>query len=84
MTAAHCSPSHHAIPCHPTPQDVLWDRLAGVCDALHRAALEVWHLQRVLAKKRDPLTHVLLLDVVAPPEGEAGAEGGELPLDSFW
>ncbi|GAB4821834.1 hypothetical protein N2152v2_008880 [Parachlorella kessleri] len=75
-------------------KDLLWDRLGGVCDALHRSALEVWHLQRVLAKKRDPLSHVLLLDVVAPPEGgevglqgEGGEEGageGDLPLDVFW
>ncbi len=57
--------------------------------------MKVWHLQRVLAKKRDPLSHVLLLDVVAPPEGgevgllqgEGGEEGageGDLPLDVFW
>lgn len=46
----------------------------------------------MLAKKRDPLTHVLLLDVVAPegdatPAGGSGQQGGglgELPLDAFW
>lgn len=43
-----------------------------------RSAVEVWHLQRVLAKKRDPLSHTLFLDVVAPGEEDP------LPLDRFW
>lgn len=42
------------------------------------STIEVWHLQRVLAKKRDPLSHALFLDVVAPKEGDP------LPLDRFW
>lgn len=42
------------------------------------SAIQLWHLQRVLAKKRDPLSHTLFLDVVAPEEGDP------LPLDRFW
>lgn len=38
----------------------------------------MWHLQRVLAKKRDPLSHTLFLDVVAPKDEDP------LPLDRFW
>ena len=39
-------------------------------DSLHSAAVAVWHLQRVLAKKRDPLSHTLFSDALrrqAPP-----------------
>jgi hypothetical protein len=42
------------------------------------SAIEVWHLQRVLLKKRDPLSHTLFLDVVAPKESDP------LPLERFW
>lgn len=59
---------------------MLWERLGGVCDSLHHAGLEAWHLQRVLGKKRDPLSHVLLLDVVSPPDQDSA----QLPLDAFW
>lgn len=38
----------------------------------------MWHLERVLAKKRDPLSHVLFLDALK--EGEASS----LPLTFFW
>ncbi|KAG9439155.1 hypothetical protein H6P81_019320 [Aristolochia fimbriata] len=42
----------------------LWQRM-GICmDQLHSVVVAVWHLQRVLSKKRDPFTHVLFLDVV--------------------
>lgn len=45
-------------------KEALWARL-GVCmDQLHSVVVGVWHLQRVLSKKRDPFTHVLLLDEV--------------------
>lgn len=38
----------------------------------------MWHLQRVMAKKRDPLTHVLFLDVVLPDPR------APLPCDRVW
>ncbi|GER45088.1 conserved oligomeric Golgi complex subunit, partial [Striga asiatica] len=57
---------------HGTPQigsgakarEALWQRMSGCMDQLHLVLLAVWHLQRVLSKKRDPFTHVLLLDEV--------------------
>ncbi len=46
-------------------------------DALHSAAVAVWHLQRVLAKKRDPLSHTLFLDALE-------SAGADSPLEHFW
>nr|KYP73341.1 hypothetical protein KK1_005961 [Cajanus cajan] len=45
-------------------REALWHRLGNCMDQLHSIAVAVWHLQRVLSKKRDPFTHVLLLDEV--------------------
>eukprot|EP00775_Hariotina_reticulata_P013433 gene13433-13561_t len=67
----------------PTPgasgswQDKLWQGLRGASDTLAAGALAVWHLQRVVAKKRDPLSHVLFLDVVCHP-------GQQLLTERFW
>lgn len=43
-------------------REALWQRLGTCLDQLHSIVIAVWHLQRVLSKKRDPFTHVLLLD----------------------
>lgn len=59
-------------------QDALWDRLREACDVLWRAGVAAWHLQRVLMKKRDPLTYELFINVVAPTERD------QLPLERFW
>lgn len=45
-------------------REALWQRLGNCMEQLHSIAVAVWHLQRVLSKKRDPFTHVLLLDEV--------------------
>jgi conserved oligomeric Golgi complex subunit 5 len=45
-------------------QDVLWQQLEECMALLQTSALAVWHLQRVLLKKRDPLTLVALADAV--------------------
>ncbi|XP_077231977.1 Golgi transport complex protein-like protein isoform X2 [Tasmannia lanceolata] len=42
----------------------LWQRINSCMDQLHLIVVAVWHLQRVLSKKRDPFTHVLFLDEV--------------------
>lgn len=55
-------------------QDKLWSGLRAAADALHAALLAAWHLQRVAAKKRDPLTHVCFLDVLTAP-GAASSNG---------
>lgn len=67
-------------PSPPTPpplQDKLWSGLKEVTEQMQAAAVSVWHLQRVVAKKRDPLSHVCFLDVLAPP-------GAPLLTDRFW
>ncbi|KAI3780433.1 hypothetical protein L2E82_10414 [Cichorium intybus] len=45
-------------------KEALWQRMATCMDHLHSVVVAIWHLQRVLSKKRDPFTHVLLLDEV--------------------
>ncbi len=46
-------------------------------ESLHGAAVAVWHLQRVLAKKRDPLSHVLFSDSLQVASCPS-------PLSHFW
>ena len=45
-------------------REALWQRMGSCMDQLHSIVVAVWHLQRVLSKKRDPFTHVLLLDEI--------------------
>lgn len=59
-------------------QEALWERLGEAFEGFWRTGVAMWHLQRVLLKKRDPLTHDLFIDVVAPTELD------QLPLDRFW
>ena len=68
-------------------QEVLWERLGAAGEQLHASAVAVWHLQRVLAKKRDPLSHELFIDVVQQtPSSPAGSkqQTPSLPCDRFW
>ncbi|TKY57212.1 Conserved oligomeric Golgi complex subunit 5 [Spatholobus suberectus] len=58
-------------------REALWQRLGNCMDQLHSIAVAVWHLQRVLSKKRDPFTHVLLLDEVIQ-------EGDSMLTDRVW
>ncbi|XP_009619913.2 conserved oligomeric Golgi complex subunit 5 [Nicotiana tomentosiformis] len=58
-------------------KDALWQRMNGCMDQLHSVVVAVWHLQRVLSKKRDPFTHVLLLD-------EVMQEGDPILTDRVW
>lgn len=55
----------------------LWQRMGTCMDQLHSVVVAVWHLQRVLSKKRDPFTHVLLLDEVIQ-------EGDPMLTDRVW
>ena len=59
--------------------DALWRRVDAAMDAAHENAMSVWHLQRVLAKKRDPLTQALFLDEVVGQSASATAL-----CDRFW
>lgn len=45
-------------------KEALWQRMGNCMDQLHSVVGAVWHLQRVLSKKRDPFTHALFLDEV--------------------
>ncbi|KAG6547278.1 hypothetical protein Mapa_011214 [Marchantia paleacea] len=42
----------------------LWQRLGTCINQLKTIMLAVWHLQRVLAKKRDPISHSVFLEEV--------------------
>ena len=55
----------------------MWQRMGEAADVLHACAVAAWHLQRVLAKKKDPLSHDVFQDLLV-------AKGSPLPLDSFW
>ena len=57
---------HRNTPC--APQDKLWQGLREVLEGLQAGATAVWHLQRVVAKKKDPLSHVCFLDVLIKPD----------------
>ncbi len=59
-------------------QEALWERLGECFDGLWRSGVAMWHLQRVLMKKRDPLTHDLFINIVSPTDDDL------LPLDMFW
>ncbi|KAK2661918.1 hypothetical protein Ddye_000492 [Dipteronia dyeriana] len=55
----------------------LWQRMGTCMDQLHSIVVAVWHLQRILSKKRDPFSHVLLLDEVIQ-------EGDPMLTDRVW
>ena len=67
--------------------EILWQKLEGALDAARADCLAVWHLQRVLAKKRDPITHALFLDEVLGDHledaTETEAEGASRPFGPF-
>lgn len=77
-------------------QERLWQGVRALCDVLVAGGVAAWHVQRVAAKKRDPLTHALFLDeLLLPPHhdhhgqdhGEAAAESAArapLPTEAYW
>jgi len=58
-------------------QEHLWQKLGVLMEKLRVSIVAVWHMQRVLAKKRDPLTHVLFID-------ECLDETSPLPSEHIW
>ena len=46
-------------------------------EKLRLSVVAIWHVQRVLAKKRDPLTHVLFID-------EGLEDDSPLPSEQIW
>jgi Conserved oligomeric Golgi complex subunit 5, C-terminal/Conserved oligomeric Golgi complex subunit 5, N-terminal len=55
----------------------LWSRHARCVDELSEQLLQVWHLERVLAKTRSPLAHRFLLDEVPLRDGHS-------MISTFW
>lgn len=55
----------------------MWQKLSWLMEKLRLTVVSVWHVQRVLAKKRDPLTHVLFID-------ECLGEDSPLPSEQIW
>jgi conserved oligomeric Golgi complex subunit 5 len=45
-------------------QEALWQELDTCMKLMHSTVVLVWHLQRVLNKKRDPLTLAAFVDIV--------------------
>ncbi|CAI6007212.1 unnamed protein product [Closterium sp. NIES-65] len=79
----------------PRAREALWQRLTGCLDELARVMVLTWHLQRVMAKKRDPISHVVFLDhvlqvggggVVVRGKGEGWGvgEGGREGVEGVW
>ncbi|DBA86122.1 hypothetical protein WJX77_008098 [Trebouxia sp. C0004] len=58
-------------------QEHLWQKLGVLMERLRVSIVAVWHMQRVLAKKRDPLTHVLFID-------ECLDEKSPMPSEHLW
>ena len=58
-------------------QEHLWQKLSLLMEKLRLSVVAIWHVQRVLAKKRDPLTHVLFIDECLDSEGP-------LPSEQIW
>ncbi|GBG91815.1 hypothetical protein CBR_g53704, partial [Chara braunii] len=48
-------------------RDALWQRLQACTDKICSIILAVWNLQRVMVKKRDPITHVCFIQEVVQP-----------------
>lgn len=62
-------------------QEILWEKVAEALSAVSAAATAAWHLQRVLAKKRDPLTHIVFSDALAD---SASPEPAHFQIDAMW
>lgn len=63
-------------------REALWARLSASMDDMYAAVVAMWHLQRVAAKKRDPISHACFADVLAP----ATTDGSPPPqlAERFW
>lgn len=52
-------------------QETLWSRIKDLVSEIETSTVGIWHLQQVIAKKRDPVTHVCFDDVLT----EGGHDG---------
>lgn len=58
-------------------QDTFWTRIKDLTAEMEKSVVSIWHLQQVLGKKKDPVSHVLLLDVVM-------SESEDTVLSDYW
>ena len=58
-------------------REEVWQRLTASMDDMYAAVVAMWHLQRVAAKKRDPISHACFLDVIVE-------EGQSTLTERFW
>mmetsp|Transcript_44390 Transcript_44390/g.74008 ORF Transcript_44390/g.74008 Transcript_44390/m.74008 type:complete len:808 (+) Transcript_44390:117-2540(+) len=65
-------------------QHALWQQLASCMEALHTPIVAMWHLQRVLAKKRDPIMHVCFLDFLMEGLDEEEHSLGGMLSERVW
>ena len=56
-------------------QAALWRRIASSLDDVTLEIFKLWHLQRVVWKKRDPITHARFVDELQILEGEGDGDG---------
>ncbi|XP_004365523.2 hypothetical protein CAOG_00652 [Capsaspora owczarzaki ATCC 30864] len=61
----------------PAWRAILWTRLDKLCSTIVSTISQVALLQKVLTKRRDPVTHALLIDVIRPSDGPT-------LITSFW
>ncbi|KAL8566375.1 hypothetical protein ACOMHN_049333 [Nucella lapillus] len=57
----------------------LWTNMEKLMDSIYSACAQVQHLQKVLAKKRDPVTHVCFIDELAKHR-----QGNVNIVQEFW
>lgn len=58
-------------------QEIFWTRVRDLTAEMEKSVVSTWHLQQVLRKKKDPISHVLLLDVVVN-------DSQETVLSDYW
>ncbi|KAK7476321.1 hypothetical protein BaRGS_00032439 [Batillaria attramentaria] len=57
----------------------LWTNMEKLMDSIYSACSQIQHLQKVLAKKRDPVTHVCFIDELAKHR-----QGSVNIIQEFW
>ncbi|GAM25889.1 hypothetical protein SAMD00019534_090640 [Acytostelium subglobosum LB1] len=48
----------------------IWSKIESVTDSLYTSCIQIWQLQRVLTKIRDPLTNKSLMDIIKTTGGQ--------------
>ncbi|GMH36010.1 hypothetical protein BSKO_03878 [Bryopsis sp. KO-2023] len=51
-------------------QEAFWSRVRELANHIEKSAVGIWHLEQVVWKKRDPITHIQFHDVVMGDSGD--------------